>query len=155
VWRWVRAAESRVEEYVEQAVKQDQFQVRTENPEDIPRDSERHSVSIIDIFMLFNQTLDTVFNLNWGNDEHHARFMTSLSKAFAAGIGKYCELVDQKFAKEMDRPSAEELAAQTQTTQEKWMRYAKDAWNNKDRVEPFQFYSEVNTRYEMFFYEYC
>ncbi|KAF4336195.1 C2 domain protein [Fusarium beomiforme] len=142
VWRWVRAAESRVEEYVEQAVKQDQFQVRTENPEDIPRDSERHSVSIIDIFMLFNQTLDTVFNLNWGNDEHHARFMTSLSKAFAAGIGKYCELVDQKFAKEMDRPSAEELAAQTQTTQEKWMRYAKDAWNNKDRVEPFQFYSE-------------
>jgi hypothetical protein len=23
------------------------------------------------------------------------------------------------------------------------MRYAKDAWNNKDRVEPFQFYSEV------------
>ncbi|KAF5622652.1 C2 domain protein [Fusarium tjaetaba] len=142
VWRWVRAAESRVEEYVEQAVKQDQFQVRTENPEDIPRDSERHSVSIIDIFMLFNQTLDTVFNLNWGNDEHHARFMTSLSKAFAAGIGKYCELVDQKFAKEMDRPSAEELEAQTQTTQEKWMRYAKDAWNNKDRVEPFQFYSE-------------
>ncbi|CAG7554525.1 unnamed protein product [Fusarium equiseti] len=142
VWRWVRAAENRVEDYVEQAVKQDQFQVRTENPEDIPRDAERHSVSIIDMFMLFNQTLDTIFNLNWGNDEHHARFMTSLSKAFATGIGKYCELVDQKFVKEMDRPSAEELAAQNQSTQEKWMKYAKDAWNNKDRVEPFQFYSE-------------
>ncbi|KAM5351680.1 hypothetical protein ACJ41O_004403 [Fusarium nematophilum] len=142
VWRWVRAAEDRVEEYVEQAIKQDQFQVRGENPDEPPRDSERHSVSIIDIFMLFNQTLDTVFQLNWDNDEHHARIMTSLSKAFSLGIGKYCEIVDQRFAKEMDRPSAEELAAQNATTQEKWMKYAKDAWNNKERAEPFQFYAE-------------
>ncbi|RSM10528.1 hypothetical protein CDV31_007207 [Fusarium ambrosium] len=142
VWRWINAAEGRMEEYVEQAIKQDQFQVRTENPDDIPRDSERHSVSIIDMFMFFNQTLETIFQLNWDNREHHARFMTALSRAFSIGIGKYCEVVDQRFAKEMDRPSAEELAAQTQTTQEKWMKYAKDAWNNKERVEPFQFYSE-------------
>lgn len=144
VWRWIRAAEERVEDYIEQAIKQDQFQVRGENADGSARDSERHSVSIIDTFMLFNQTLDAIHQLNWNNDEHRARFMTALSRAFATGIGKYCEIVEQKFTKEMDRPSAEELAAQSQTTQEKWMRYAKDAWNNKDRVEPFQFYPEVS-----------
>ncbi|KAK7421939.1 hypothetical protein QQX98_001933 [Neonectria punicea] len=142
VWRWIGAAENRMEEYVEQAIKQDQFQVRTESPDHIPLDTERHSVSIIDMFMLFNQTIDQVVKLEWDNSEHHARFMTALARSFATGIGKYCEIVDQRFAKEMDRPSAEELAAQTQSTQEKWMQFAKDAWNNKDRVEPFQFYPE-------------
>ncbi|KAF7564088.1 hypothetical protein G7046_g14 [Stylonectria norvegica] len=142
VWRWIRAAENRMDDYVEQAIKQDQFQVRTESPDHIPLDSERHSVSIIDMFMLFNQTVDQVFKLKWDNDEHHARFMTALARTFSAGIGKYCELVDDRFAKEMDRPSAEEIAAQTRSTQEKWMQFAKDAWNNKERVEPFQFYPE-------------
>lgn len=144
VWRWIRAAESRMDEFVEQAIKQDQFQVRTESPEQIPLDSERHSVSIIDLFMLFNQTVDQVSQLGWDNPEHHARFMTALARSFSAGIGKYCEIVDQRFAKEMDRPSAEDAAAHTRTTQEKWMQYAKDAWNNKEKLEPFQFYPEVS-----------
>lgn len=143
VWRWIQSAETRMTDFVDQAIKQDQFQVRTEGPEEIPRDSERHSVSIIDIFMLFNQTVDQVFKLEWANPEHHARFMTSLARSFGTGIGRYCEVVDQQFAREMDRPSAEEIAAQTQSTQEKWMQYAKDAWNNKEKAEPFQFYGEV------------
>ncbi|KAH6898299.1 hypothetical protein B0T10DRAFT_103412 [Thelonectria olida] len=142
VWRWIRATEDRMDEYVDQAIRQDQFQVRSETPGQAPLDSERHSVSIIDMFMLFNQSIDQVLRLEWRNEEHHARFMTALSRAFAAGIGKYCEIVDSRFAKEMDRPSAEELAAQTQSTQDRWMQLAKDAWNNKDRVEPFQFYAE-------------
>ncbi|KAI9167000.1 hypothetical protein HJFPF1_03119 [Paramyrothecium foliicola] len=142
VWRWIRAAESRMDEFVEQAIKQDQFQVRTEHPDQIPLDSERHSVSIIDLFMLFNQTVDQVTQLDWDNPEHHARFMTALARSFSFGIGRYCEIVDQRFAKEMDRPSAEDAAAHTRTTQEKWMQYAKDAWNNKEKLEPFQFYPE-------------
>lgn len=145
VWRWIRTAESRMVEFVEEAIKQDQFQVRTQGPEQIPRDSERHSVSIIDLFMLFNQTVDQVFKLNWDNDEHHARFMTSLARSFSTGLGRYCEIVDQRFAKEMDRPSADEIAAQTRSTQEKWMQYAKDAWNSKEKAEPFQFYPEVRS----------
>jgi hypothetical protein len=100
-------------------------------------------VSIIDLFMLFNQTANQVFELDWDNDVHHARFMTALAKAFATGIGRYCEIVDQKFAKEMDRPSAQEIAAASRTTQEKFFQYAKDAWNTKERPEPFQFYPEV------------
>ena len=108
------------------------------------RDEQRHSVSILDMFMLFNQTLDQVFRLEWDNDEHHARFMTTLAGTFSEGIGKYCEAVEQRFAKEMDRPTAEELAAQSMTTQEKWMQYAKDAWTAKDKPEPFHFYPEVS-----------
>jgi hypothetical protein len=142
VWRWIGAAESRMDEFVDGAIKQDQFQVRTDSPEQIPLDSERHSVSIIDMFMLFNQTVDQVAQLGWDNSEHHARFMTALARSFSSGIGRYCEIVEQRFAKEMDRLSAEESAALTRTTQEKWMQYAKDAWNNKEKLEPFQFYPE-------------
>jgi hypothetical protein len=146
VWRWIRTAEGRMEEYVDEAIKQDQFTVRTHSPEDIALDSQRHSVSIIDMFMLFNQTVDQIQSLNWDNDEHHARFMTALAKSFSIGIGRYCEMVEQRFAREMDRPSAEELAAQGKTTQEKWMQYARDAWNNKEKLEPFQFYAEVSSQ---------
>ena len=143
VWRWIQAAESRMATFVEEAIKQDQFQVRISSPEDIPLDSQRHSVSIIDLFMLFNQTVDQVFALQWDNDEHHARFMTALSRSISSGIGRYCDIVEQRFSKEMDRPSAEDLAAQGRSTQEKWMQYAKDAWSNKEKAEPFQFYPEV------------
>ncbi|EGR50476.1 C2 calcium/lipid-binding domain-containing protein [Trichoderma reesei QM6a] len=142
VWRWLASAEARMTDFVDQAIKQDKFQVRTESPDQIPGDAQRHSVSVIDMFMLFNQTVDQVYKLEWGNPEHHARFMTALARSFSTGIGRYCETVDQQFAKEMDRPSAQELAAQTQSTQEKWMQYAKDAWNNKEKAEPFQFFPE-------------
>ncbi|KAJ6783360.1 hypothetical protein PWT90_10281 [Aphanocladium album] len=142
VWRWIRSAEERMSDYVDEAIKHDQFQVRTEHAGNIPLDSERHSVSAIDLFMLFNQTVDQVFKLEWDNDEHHARFMTALARSFSAGLGRYCEVLEQRFTKEMDRPSAEEIAMQTKSTQEKWMQYAKDAWNNKEKAEPFQFFAE-------------
>lgn len=146
VWRWVRTAESRMITFVDEAIKQDQFQVRTDDPDEIALDSQRHSVSVIDLFMLFNQTVDQVRKLEWNNQEHNARFMTALAKSFSAGLGRYCEVIDQRFAKEMDRPSANELAAQNRSTQEKWMQYAKDAWNNKERAEPFQFFPEVSQK---------
>ncbi|KAM3473629.1 hypothetical protein MY5147_004686 [Beauveria neobassiana] len=142
VWRWVRSAEAKMTNYVDEAIKQDQFQVRIQHGDHSPRDSERHSVSVIDIFMLFNQTVDQVFQLKWDNDEHNARFMTALARSFSAGLGRYCEVLELQFSKEMDRPSAEELAMQTKSTQEKWMQYAKDAWNNKEKAEPFQFFAE-------------
>jgi hypothetical protein len=145
VWRWVRGAEEKIPSFVDEAIKHDEFQVRGLGEGQIPLDSERHSVSVIDLFMLLNQSVDQIFTLGWDNDEHHARFMTTLARSIATGLGRYCENVEQKFAKEMDRPSGEELAAQGRTTQEKWMQYAKDAWNNKEKVEPFQFYPEVRS----------
>lgn len=143
VWRWISEAEERMTSFVEEAIRQDNFQVRTVHPEDVPTDEQRHSSSVIDVFQLFNQTADQIFKLQWGDDVHHAKFMTTLSKAFAAGIGRYCEIVEGKFAKEMDRQTAQEVAAAQKTAQEKFMQLAKDAWNSKEKIEPFQFYAEV------------
>ncbi|RDA95926.1 hypothetical protein CP533_5789 [Ophiocordyceps camponoti-saundersi (nom. inval.)] len=142
VWRWIRNAEERIPGFVAEAIKQDQFQVRAEGPDQAARDSERHSVSVIDLFMLFNQTVDQISALGWDNEVHHAKFMTALARIITTGIGLYCDGVEQRFAKEMDRVSADELAAQTKTTQEKWMQMAKDALNSKEKIEPFQFYPE-------------
>ncbi len=143
VWRWIRQAEERMENYVDEAIKQDNFEVRTENPDGISTDAERHSVSIIDVFQLFTQSIEQIFNLEWDDDVHHARFMTAISKTIAAGIGRYCEVVEQMFTKEMDRPTNEELASANKTTQERFMQYARDALSTKEKVEPFQFYPKV------------
>jgi hypothetical protein len=144
VWKLIKNAESRMEDYVENAIKQDQFQVRTQDADSTPADSDRHSVSVIDMFQLFNQSVDQIAELQWDDDVHYAKFMTALAKGFASGIGKYCEIVEQRFAKEMDRATAQEVAAATKTTQEKFLQYAKDAWSNKEKIEPFQFYPEVS-----------
>lgn len=144
VWRWIHNAEERAEDFVEQALKHDDFQVRSQGSEHAPADADRHSHSVIDMFQLFHQTADQIFQLEWDNDVHHARFMTALSKIFANSIARYCEIVDQRFVKEMDtlRPNEQEAAAIAQTTQSRFMQYAKDAWNNKEKMEPFQFYPE-------------
>ncbi|KAI1845715.1 hypothetical protein JX265_008698 [Neoarthrinium moseri] len=144
VWRWIANAEEFNVTIVENAIKHDQFQVREGREGHPPADEDRHSHSIIDVFKSFNQTADQIFQLEWDNDVHHARFMTALSKMFANGIARYCEVVDGRFMKEMDalRPEEEEAAAVAQTAQGKIMRYAKDAWNTKEKLAPFQFYSE-------------
>ena len=69
--------------------------------------------------------------------------MTAISKSIGAALARYCELIEMTFSKEMDRLSPEQEAAALQTRQEKWMQLAKDAWTNKEKVEPFQFLSEV------------
>jgi hypothetical protein len=144
VWRWIRVSESKMVELVDEAIKQDQFQVRSEHPDHAATDDERHSVSVIDIFRLFNQTADQIFQLEWDNDVQYAKFMTALSKSFGIGLGRYCEVIEQRFSKEMDRLSPMQEAAAAQSKQEKWMQFAKDAWNNKEKIEPFQFYPEVS-----------
>ncbi|KAF2458261.1 hypothetical protein BDY21DRAFT_284438 [Lineolata rhizophorae] len=142
VWRWIGAMESNVTGWVEGAVRLDEFKVRTEHPENIPTDDERHSVSIVDIFRSINQSIEQIFQLNWDNDLQYAKFMTAISKIVGIALARYCELVEQKFAKEMDRLTPEQEAASRQTRQEKWVQLAKDAWTNKERIEPFQFLPE-------------
>lgn len=117
--------------------------VRTERRDQIPAEDERHSVSVIDIFRFFNQTIDQIVQLNWDDDLQYAKFMTALARVIGTGITRYCEVVELKFTKEMDRLTPEQEAAANQTRQEKWVRLAKDAWNNKEKIEPFQFFPEV------------
>ncbi|EXJ83333.1 hypothetical protein A1O1_06954 [Capronia coronata CBS 617.96] len=142
VWRWIKITEEQVIGWVENAVKQDKFVVRTQHPGQVPTEDERHSTSIIDIYSSFSQVIEQVSQLNWDDDLTYAKFMTALSKALGRGVARYCELLDQMFSKEMDRMTPEQEAAATMTRQEKWVQLAKDTWNNKERVEPFQFYPE-------------
>jgi hypothetical protein len=135
--------EASIADWVDQAVKQDRFVVRTESNDQIPTEDQRHSVSVIDIFSSFNQTIDRIVRLNWDDDLQYAKFMTALSKVIGIGIARYCEVVEQKFSKEMDRLTPEQEATANQSKQEKWLQLAKDAWNNKEKIEPFQFFPEV------------
>ncbi|KAI9759463.1 MAG: hypothetical protein M4579_002303 [Chaenotheca gracillima] len=140
--RWIAMTDENMLGWVDRAIKQDQFKVRTEFPDQIPSDDERHSHSVIDVFRSFNEAVDQIVQLNWDNDLQYAKFMTSLAKTIGAGISRYCETVEQRFTKEMDRLSPEQEVTQAQTRQGKWMQIAKDAWNNKEKVEPFQFFPE-------------
>jgi C2 domain/MUN domain len=141
VWRWIRMSSDQIRGWVENAVKQDRFTVRNEVAKAIPTEDERHSVSVIDIFRSFNQVIDQISQLNWDDDLGYAKFMTALSKAIGDGLTRYCELLDQMFSREMDRLTPQQEVAASQTRQEKWVQLAKDTWNNKERVEPFQFYA--------------
>ncbi|EFW13993.1 hypothetical protein D8B26_004098 [Coccidioides posadasii str. Silveira] len=142
VWRWVQLTDEKMVGWVEQAIKQDNFMVRTELPEDIPTEEQRHSVSVVDIFRSFNQVVNQIVELNWDDDVGYAKFMTSVSKSIGNALSRYCEILEQSFIKEMDRPTPEQEAAARQTKQEKWMQMAKEAWSSKEKVEPFHFFRE-------------
>lgn len=141
VWRWIRMTEATIKDWVDQAVKQDAFEVRAEKGQ-IPSEDQRHSVSVIDIFSSFNQIIDRIVQLQWDHDLQYAKFMTQLAKIVGIGIARYCEVLEQRFTKEMDRLTPEQEAASNQSTQEKWMKLAKETWNNKEKIEPFQFFPQ-------------
>ncbi|TKA76700.1 hypothetical protein B0A49_04137 [Cryomyces minteri] len=142
VWRWIQSTDASIIGWVDNAVKQDSFTVRTEHAGNISTDEERHSVSVVDIFISFNQVIDQIVQLGWDDDLQYAKFMTALSKSIGTGLARYCELIEQSFVKEMDRITPEQEAAARQTRQEKWVQLAKDTWANKEKIEPFQFLPE-------------
>jgi len=129
--------------WVEEAVKQDNFVVEGSATEESRTDDRKHSVSVVDIFRSFNQAVNQIGQLDWKDDLQYSKFMTALSRAFGAGVARYCELLEQMFIKEMDRLSPEQEMALTQSKQEKWMQMAKEAISTKEKVEPFQFFPQV------------
>lgn len=147
VWRWIASTDERVIGWVDAAVRQDNFKTRNEDPGRPPSEDERHSVSVIDIFRSFNQSIDQVVDLKWDDDYQYAKFMTSLSKSIGAGLTKYCEQLEKYFIAEMDRVTPEQEVSTSRTRQEKWVRLAqnmaRDAMATREKVEPFQFLPEV------------
>ncbi|KAG9237618.1 hypothetical protein BJ875DRAFT_137031 [Amylocarpus encephaloides] len=142
VWRWIRKVDETIVGIVDGAINEDKFEITSEHSERPGADEERHTSSVVDIFRMYNETADQIFKLEWDNDVQYAKFMTALSKSFEVGLARYSEILDQRFNKEMDRLSPAQEAAAAQTKQEKWMQLAKDAWNNKEKIEPFQFYAQ-------------
>ncbi|KAF1851330.1 uncharacterized protein K460DRAFT_401357 [Cucurbitaria berberidis CBS 394.84] len=140
VWRWIEMTDANLIGWVDNAFKADQFQIESMNA--VASDDERHSVSVVDIFRSFNQSIEQIVALNWDDDVQYAKFMTAVSKSIGIALARYCELVEQRFSKEMDRLTPEQEAAAHQTKQEKWISMAKDFYNQKEKIEPFQFYPE-------------
>lgn len=141
VWRWIERIDSTLDGWVENAFKADEFKIQSQN--ELPADEERHSVSVVDIFSSFKQSIEQITSLNWDDDLQYAKFMTSLSKSIGRGLARYCELLEQKFSKEMDRMTPEQEAAARQTRQEKWLSMAKDLYGKNETIEPFHFWPEV------------
>ncbi|KAL2864884.1 C2 domain protein [Aspergillus lucknowensis] len=142
VWKWIDLTDQKVMEWVEQALKQDSFTIQSSNSVEAAPEDARHSVSVIDVFRSFNQVIEQITELKWEDEFQYAKFMTALSKSIGRGVARYCEAVEQMFAKEMDRLSPDQEAALNQTTQEKFMQFAKEAWANKEKIEPFQFFPQ-------------
>ncbi|PVI06801.1 hypothetical protein DM02DRAFT_513897 [Periconia macrospinosa] len=140
VWRWIEMTDSNLVGWVENAFKADTFQLDASNG--ILMDDDRHSVSVVDMFRSFNQSIEQIVSLNWDDDVQYAKFMTTISKAIGIALARYCELIEQKFAREMDRMTPEQEAAANQTRQEKWISMAKDFYAGKEKIEPFNFYPE-------------
>jgi hypothetical protein len=143
VWRWISETDGRIVEWVENAVKNDNFATQESNGE-LSAEQQRHSHSVFDIFQAFKQPIDQIVQLNWDDDLQYAKFMTAVSKAIGLGVAKYCDLIEQHFSREINKRTPEQEAAAMQTRQEKWMQMAKDLYANKEKVEPFQFSSEVS-----------
>lgn len=142
VQRWILLSGEKITDWVERAIEHDNFQLPDTGDDPLP-DNKRYTSSVVDIFRSLAEIVSQVADLHWSDEVAHARFMTEISRSIGIGLIRYCEVLEKAFAKEMDRLSPEQEASLTQSTQEKWMSMARDAWNNKEKVEPFQFLPQV------------
>ncbi len=150
VWRWIQTTDSKITDWIEGAVAHDEFQVR-QDPNDKehglpPTDDERHSQSAADVYRIFNQSIEQIVKLEWDDDLQYAKFMTAMSKSIAKGVARYCELLETKFVKEMDRQTPEQEMRAQQTQKDKWISAARDFYatggRGGEKIEPFQFWAE-------------
>lgn len=141
-WKWIQSTDANILPWVENAVKQDSFQVGTADNAGDLGDEQRHSSSVTDVFRSFTQAIEKIIDLRWDDDYQHAKFMTALSKSVSIGMERYAELLEGYFTKEMDRLTPAQEVALTQSRQEKWMKMAREAVSTNTKVEPFQFLQE-------------
>jgi hypothetical protein len=150
VWRWIQMTDAKIVDWIEGAVAHDEFQVR-QDPKDHeqglpPTDDERHSQSAADVYRIFNQSIEQIVKLEWDDDLQYAKFMTAMSKSIGKGVSRYCELLETKFVKEMDRQTPEQEMKAQQTQKDKWISYARDFYQTGgkggEKIEPFQFWPE-------------
>ncbi|KAK5109382.1 hypothetical protein LTR62_007048 [Meristemomyces frigidus] len=152
VWRWISMTDAKLLAWIDEAVAQDSFAARhdphtsAEGAMPSTEDDARHSQSVMDVYQIFAQPLEQVQRLEWDDDLQYAKFMTAISKSIGRGVARYCELLEGKFAKEMDRQTPEQEMRAQQTQREKWLSAARDVWvtggRAGEKIEPFQFWPE-------------
>lgn len=141
VWRWIELQDAKIAGLIDESVKQDTFSIRVGDENAAP-DEARHSESIINLFRICNQMLEPVVSLDWQDEQQKAQFLTGFAKVMGKGVAHYCEIVDGIFSKEMDRVPVQQEAATTRTQKDRLLALAKETWQNKEKVEPFNFYPE-------------
>ncbi|KAF3939879.1 hypothetical protein ABW19_dt0208749 [Dactylella cylindrospora] len=140
VWRWLGNVDSKVNEWVDNALRSDDFTIKSEGGK---LAKTRHSISIEDVFRSFTQNIKALKDLNWADEFQEAKFFTALAKSIGTGLSRYCEKVEDLFTQEMDRMTPEQEAARNKTQKEKLLSY----FNSKEKVEPFNFLPETCVKF--------
>ncbi|KAI9496068.1 hypothetical protein BDB00DRAFT_927113 [Zychaea mexicana] len=106
VRRWLKTTHAATPEWVENAIKQDEFKPINETAV--------HSSSIVDLFSMFHQAVDFVQNLQWPNELQRCRFLTALSKVIAIALDQYTNTIEHFILEEVSPP--QELEADPSST---------------------------------------
>ncbi|CAO3598850.1 unnamed protein product [Absidia cylindrospora] len=93
VRRWLKTTDAATPEWVENAIKQDDF--KPTNNVTV------HSSSIVDLFSLFHQAVDFVQKLQWPNEYQRCRFMTALAKVVSVALTKYTSAVEEMITEDI------------------------------------------------------
>ncbi|KAK6522531.1 hypothetical protein TWF281_001974 [Arthrobotrys megalospora] len=140
VWRWLSNIDVKIVEWVDNALKGEEFKVKSENG---TMANDRHSISVEDVFRSFIQNIKALKDLNWADEYQEAKFFTALAKSIGTGLMYYCEKVENMFTQEMDRVTPEQEAARNKTQKEKLLAY----FNSKEKVDPFNFLPETCVKF--------
>ncbi|KAI9317539.1 hypothetical protein BX666DRAFT_2026816 [Dichotomocladium elegans] len=104
VRKWLITTHNATPEWVDNAIKQDAiFNWEGEDEPDNRKAFSSESVyssSIVDLFSMFNQSVDFIQNLQWPNESQLFRFLTSLAKIFAVALERYTSRIESFIAEE-------------------------------------------------------
>ncbi|KAK0545280.1 hypothetical protein OC846_005734 [Tilletia horrida] len=92
---WLQHMELEVHDWVQNALKRDQFE-----PVD-PEVGAMHSSSIGTLFKALQQPIDLVLDLDWPDKLVNARFLNGLAKIVSSAVERYCAKVEELFKDEL------------------------------------------------------
>lgn len=93
---WVAESGERIQSFVENAIKNDDFK-----PIDIENDEKKYSTSVHDIFSLIKKYLDILKGLNWQNPFHLAKIYTTLTKSICDSCLLYSNQISDIVMKDL------------------------------------------------------
>ncbi|KAF7728272.1 hypothetical protein EC973_006446 [Apophysomyces ossiformis] len=101
VRRWLQTTSAATLEWVENAIKQDEFKSINETA--------MHSSSIVDLFSMLHQAVDFVQNLQWPNELQRCRFLTALSKVIGIAVEQYTYILEDMIINDISPKAQNEL----------------------------------------------
>lgn len=137
VRRWLKTTNAATVEWVENAIRQDEFKP--------VNDAATHSSSIVDLFSMFHQAVDFVQNLQWPNELQRCRFFTALGKVIAVALEHYTSILEMLIFEEINPPSDQSETRASSGTfldRARYQLYGSNR-NSKDEEVPTNFTPEL------------